>query len=116
MAIVPVTLLLNLKRHLPIWIFSPKLFSTVKIQKTYMRIAFYLPKNTKYVSHFRDLKLDAMLFYDKFTSLKMKDDPPWGLFLLSILANFLLIFPTSVFDLKVSALTWSHVFYTAQNV
>ena len=105
MAIVPVTLLLNLKRHLPICIFSPKLFSTVKIQKTYMRIAFYLPKNTKYVSHFRDLKLDAMLFYDKFTSLKMKDDPPWGLFLLSILANFLLIFPTSVFNLKVSALT-----------
>ena len=49
----------------------------------------------------------SVLFYNKFTLLKMGDDPPWGIILI-ILTYFLLFFWTSTFGIKGSSMSWNH--------
>ena len=48
--------------------------------------------------------LMCVLLYDKFTSLKMRDDPSWGIVLMDILTYFLLFSLISVFHFEASAL------------
>ena len=57
-----------------------------------------------------------MLFYDKFILWEMGCTPLWKIVLIDILTFFLLFFSTSIFDLKVSALNWRHIFPRAHNV
>ena len=52
---------------------STDYFCLVRVAvKTRMHVAFYLSKNTKCVSHFRDVKLRCPLFYDKFTGQRIR--------------------------------------------
>lgn len=68
-----------------------------------MYSAFDYPKNTKCVTHSRDLKLQCSR--GKFTWFKIGNDPLYGMILIGIATYFLLYSLTSVFDSKVSALT-----------
>ena len=52
---------------------STDFFYLVRVAiKTRMNVAFYLPKNTKCVSHIKDLKLRCPVFYDKFTGQRIR--------------------------------------------
>ena len=58
----------------------------------------------------------CVLLYDKFTSLKMGDDPSWGIVLMDILTYFLLFSLISVFHFEASALNWGHDFHRVTKV
>ena len=47
---------------------------------------------------------------------KWRPIPPWRIILIGILTYFLLFFPTSIFEVKASAMNSTHVFHRAQNV
>lgn len=51
----------------------------------------------------------------KFMSLKMGDNPPWGMILKGMLSYFLPFSTTSIFELKASAPTSRDVFYRERN-
>ena len=50
-----------------------------------MRVAFYMPQNTKCKSHFSDSVKLQVLFCSKFTLLKMEDYSPWRMISMGIL-------------------------------
>ena len=99
----------------PRWV---KSVSTVKYEK--LIIAFYLPKNTKCLSHFSDLKLHCASILWKSISWKLYlienggQSPMGNNFNKNF--NFSPFSQPSIFVFKALALNWSQVFHRPWNV